>query len=81
MSVRPQPKRAFIFTEIHNGSLRQLVGIARHAKLPWDRVLSVEPFHTYKPDPRVYRRAAALLQLQPSEIVMVASHTYDLHAA
>lgn len=74
-------KRNFIITPLSNGSMRQLVGIARHAQLPWDLVLSVELFHAYKPDPRIYRGAVELLQLQPAEVMMVATHTYDLRAA
>jgi 2-haloacid dehalogenase len=74
-------KRRFIITPLSNGSMRQLVGIARHAVLPWDLVLSVELFHAYKPDPRIYRGAIELLQLQPAEVLMVAAHTYDLRAA
>jgi 2-haloacid dehalogenase len=74
-------KRGAIVSALSNGSIRQLVGIARHAGLPWDLVLSVELFGAYKPDPRVYRGAVDLLQCQPSEVMMVASHTYDLRAA
>ena len=74
-------KRTFIITPLSNGSMRQLVGIARHAQLPWDLILSVELFHAYKPDPRIYQGAAELLQLQPSELMMVAAHAYDLRAA
>lgn len=33
------------------------------------------------PDPEVYRSAAELLDLQPSEVVMVAAHLRDLRAA
>jgi len=35
----------------------------------------------YKPIPEAYQRAAALLQLQPHEILMVACHNFDLDAA
>ncbi len=74
-------KRGAIVSALSNGSIRQLVGIARHAGLPWDLVLSVELFGAYKPDVRVYRGAVGLLQCQPSEVMMVAAHTYDLRAA
>ena len=74
-------KERFIIAALSNGSVRQLVGIAKHAGVPWDLILSVELFHTYKPDPRVYRGAVELLQAQPHELMMVAAHVYDLQAA
>jgi 2-haloacid dehalogenase len=74
-------KRSLIVSALSNGSIRQLVDIARHAGLPWDLVLSVELFGAYKPDPRVYQGAVDLLQCAPDEVMMVATHTYDLRAA
>ena len=35
----------------------------------------------YKPLPDAYRRAAALLAVEPREILMVACHNFDLDAA
>jgi len=35
----------------------------------------------YKPRPDAYRRAAALLAVEPREILMVACHNFDLDAA
>lgn len=35
----------------------------------------------FKPDPRTYRLAAGYLGLEPAEIMMVASHKYDIRAA
>jgi 2-haloacid dehalogenase len=66
---------------LSNGSVWQLVSIAKRAGLPWDLILSVEMFHAYKPDPRVYQGAVELLQCRPSEVMMVAAHAYDLRAA
>lgn len=74
-------KQRLIVSTLSNGSVRQLVDLARHAGLPWDLVLSVELFHAYKPDPRVYRGAVQLLQVPPGAIMMVAAHVYDLRAA
>ena len=34
-----------------------------------------------QPDPKMYTRALELMQLAPSEAMMVASHAYDLRAA
>ena len=74
-------KQSFIVCALSNGSVRQLVGIARHAGLAWDMLFSVELFRAYKPDPRVYRGAAELLQCETSEVMMVAAHVNDLRAA
>ncbi|KAK7042360.1 HAD-like domain-containing protein [Favolaschia claudopus] len=34
-----------------------------------------------KPDPQMYTRAVELLDMAPSDCVMVAAHAYDLRAA
>ena len=52
-----------------------------HARLPWDCVLSAELFRHYKPDPETYLGAAAMLGLEPGEVMMVAAHKDDLQAA
>jgi 2-haloacid dehalogenase len=58
-----------------------LVNMAKHGRLPWDTVLSAELFHHYKPDPEAYLGAAAILGLEPSEVMLVAAHKDDLRAA
>jgi len=55
--------------------------MAKFAGLPWDTVLGADLFHHYKPDPEVYLGAAALLDLAPAQVMMVAAHTGDLDAA
>jgi 2-haloacid dehalogenase len=74
-------KRRFVVCALSNGSVWQLVSLAKRAGLPWDLILSVEMFHAYKPDPRVYQGAVELLQCRPLEAMMVAAHVYDLRAA
>jgi 2-haloacid dehalogenase len=74
-------RERFVVCALSNGSLAQLVALAKFGRLPWDAVLSVELFRAYKPDPRVYRGAAELLQRAPSEVAMVACHPYDLEGA
>jgi 2-haloacid dehalogenase len=74
-------KGRYIISPLSNGSVRQMVGIAKHAGLPWDVILCGEVFRTYKPDPRTYLGAAELLQLEPGEVMMVAAHVHDLRAA
>ncbi len=66
---------------LSNGSVALLTAMAKRARLPWDVILSAELFGHYKRDPQVYLGAAALLQLDPSAIMMVAAHNDDLLAA
>jgi len=74
-------KRNYVIATLSNGNVALLVNMAKHAKLPWDCVLSAELFHHYKPDPQTYLGAADLLGLSPGEVMMVAAHKDDLHAA
>ena len=76
-----QLKRRFVLATLSNGNMSLLVDMARHAGLPWDCVLSAELFGHYKPDPEVYLGAARLLDLAPSQVMMVAAHPSDLRAA
>jgi 2-haloacid dehalogenase len=74
-------KERFVICALSNGSVWQLIQLARYGKLPWDSVFSVELFKAYKPDPRVYLGACELLQLPPEQVMMVAAHVYDLRSA
>lgn len=76
-----QLKQRFILATLSNGNVSLLVNMARYAGLPWDCVLSSELAGHYKRDPEVYHMAARLLDLQPSQILMVAAHQDDLQAA
>ena len=44
-------------------------------------VFSGETFRHYKPDPETYLGAADLLGCAPDELMLVAAHKEDLHAA
>jgi 2-haloacid dehalogenase len=74
-------KSRFIITTLSNGNVSLLTNMAKNAGLPWDAVLSAELAGYYKPDPRAYLKAAELLNLEPREILMVATHPSDLRAA
>jgi 2-haloacid dehalogenase len=71
----------FVVSTLSNGNVSLLVDMARNAGLPWDCVLSGELIRRYKPDPEVYRMAARLLGCAPAQLMMVAAHPGDLHAA
>ncbi|HUN70125.1 MAG TPA: haloacid dehalogenase type II [Burkholderiales bacterium] len=74
-------KRRRILATLSNGNMALLVNMAKHARLPWDCVLSAELFRHYKPDPETYLGAAAMLGFEPGEVMMVAAHKDDLRAA
>jgi 2-haloacid dehalogenase len=71
----------FIIATLSNGNVALLVNMAKHARLPWDCVLSAELIKRYKPDLEVYQMACDLLGLQPEQVMMVAAHKGDLRAS
>ncbi|MAG35074.1 MAG: haloacid dehalogenase, partial [Dehalococcoidia bacterium] len=71
----------YVGAALSNGNVALLVNMARNAGLAWDCVLSAELTRRYKPEPDVYLTAAALLGLEPHEVMMVAAHNNDLRAA
>ena len=50
-------------------------------KFEFHRIISVEEAGFFKPHPSVYRTAARLLDSDPSEILMVAAHAFDIMGA
>ncbi len=74
-------RRRYIIAPLSNGNVALLVNMAKAAGLPWDMICSTELFRHYKPDPETYLGAAALLGLQPAQVMMAAAHNADLHAA
>lgn len=74
-------KRNRIIGALSNGNMSLLVGLSKHAGLPWDCVLSTGMFGGYKPNPQVYLGAARLLDADPSDIMLAAAHAYDVDGA
>ena len=74
-------RRRFVLATLSNGNMALLVNMAKHASLPWDCVLSAELARQYKPARAVYQMAVDLLDLRPEQVMMVAAHKSDLHAA
>ncbi len=74
-------RQRFILSTLSNGNMALLVDMAKYSELPWDCILSAELVHAYKPDPRAYRMVFELLGLRPEQVMMVAAHQSDLHAA
>jgi 2-haloacid dehalogenase len=74
-------KGAFTLATLSNADVSAVINISKRAGLPWDAVFAAEMAGVFKPDPAIYRMAATYLGLEPAEIMMVASHKYDLRAA
>ncbi len=74
-------KQRYIIAPLSNGNVSLMVNLAKHSELPWDVILGAEVANAYKPDPDAYKRAAALLDLDPGACLMVAAHNGDLVAA
>ena len=74
-------RERFTVGTLSNGNRSQQEGLLRFTRLPFQRLLSAEDFHHYKPDPEVYLGAAAALGLAPAQVMMVAAHKGDLRAA
>ena len=73
--------RRFTVSTLSNGNRTQQTALVNFAGLPFQRLLSAEDFHHYKPDPEVYLGAASALGLEPGQVMMVAAHKPDLRAA
>ena len=54
---------------------------ANSIEAKFDRCISVDRVGRFKPHPAVYRMAAAELERDPSEILMVAAHAFDILGA
>jgi 2-haloacid dehalogenase len=74
-------KSKYIIGTLSNGNVGLLTRMAKNAGLPWDVVLGAETAQAYKPLPQAYRRACELLNLKPSEVMLVAAHNRDLAGA
>jgi 2-haloacid dehalogenase len=74
-------RERYVLATLSNGNVALLVNMAKNAGLPWDAVLSAELASAYKPDLKVYLKAADLLELPPEQVMMVAAHPGDLRAS
>ncbi len=74
-------KRRFVIAPLSNGNLSLLTNLAKHARLPWDCVLSTELVRRYKPDKETYLMAADFWDVAPADLMMVAAHEGDLQSA
>ena len=67
---------------LSNGEQSYLEKLCReNIGIPFAAVISVENAGVFKPHPAVYRTAARMLGREPSEIMMVAAHSFDITGA
>jgi 2-haloacid dehalogenase len=57
-----------------NGSIKQMVALARHNGFCWDAIVGAELARDYEPKPAVYLAAAEAFGLAPAQLMMVATH-------
>ncbi len=74
-------KGAYTLATLSNADVSAVVNLSKRAGLPWDAIFAAEMAGVFKPDPAIYRMAATYLGLDPADIMMVASHKYDIRAA
>ncbi len=74
-------KRDFIVGPLSNGNTALLVNMAKAAGLGWDVILGSDISRAYKPSPEAYRVPAAILGLDPGQVMLAAAHNGDLGAA
>ncbi|MEC3956835.1 haloacid dehalogenase type II [Nocardia sp. CDC153] len=74
-------RKHYTLATLSNADVSAVVEISRRADLPWHAIFAAEMVGVFKPDPRTYHLAARYLGLEPAEIMMVASHKYDIRAA
>ncbi|MBA2441231.1 MAG: haloacid dehalogenase type II [Rubrobacter sp.] len=74
-------RERYTIAPLSNGNVSLLTAMAKRAGLPWDLILSAELPRHYKPDREAYLTSVDLLDLHPEQVMMVAAHPDDLHAA
>ncbi len=55
--------------------------VSNRIRFDFDDVISVETAGAFKPHPGVYRSAARKLQMEPGELIMVSSNSFDVMGA
>ena len=80
-AVLPKLREKYICASFTILSFRIIMDTARLNRLAWDAVFSCEAIGKYKILPEAYDTVARYLQLDPSQICMVACHNFDLDAA
>jgi len=80
-AVLPRLRRKYIVASLTLLTTSLVIDVSKRNGFDWDAIFSCEMIGIYKTRPEAYRSAAKWLQLEPSEIMMVACHNFDLNAA
>jgi 2-haloacid dehalogenase len=74
-------RRKYIVSSLTLLTTSLVIDVSKKNGFDWDAIISCEMIGMYKTRPEAYLTAAKWLQLEPSEIMMVACHNFDLNAA
>tara|TARA_B100000073_G_C23742695_1_gene574225 strand:+ start:1766 stop:2515 length:750 start_codon:yes stop_codon:yes gene_type:complete len=75
-------KKKFKMVALSNGEQYYLEHLAKNQlKFDFDSIISVQQAGQFKPSPAVYRKASKLLKTSSENIMMVASHSFDVIGA
>ena len=80
-AVLARLRRKYIVSSLTLLTTSLVIDVSKKNGFDWDAIISCEMIGIYKTRPEAYRTAAKWLQLDPSEIMMVACHNFDLNAA
>lgn len=80
-AVLPKLREHYTVASFTLLSFRIIIDTARRNGLSWDAVFSCEGIGKHKILPESYNSVAHYLQLDPSQICMVACHNFDLDGA
>lgn len=73
--------RPYRLIALSNANTDLVEQLSMNQKLHFDAIYGSERHKLWKPDLRVYKGLCDLYRLEPSEVVMVAAHLFDLKAA
>lgn len=71
----------FIVSALSNGNVALLSEMAKHNGFDWDFLGGADLWRHYKPSSAVCLGIALLMQVEPSDVLMAATHSSDLDAA
>jgi len=74
-------RRKYVVASLTLLTTSLVIDVSKKNGFDWDAIISCEMIGIYKTRPECYLTAAKWLQLDPSEIMMVACHNFDLNAA
>jgi 2-haloacid dehalogenase len=71
----------FKLVVLSNGENEYLARVVKNFRFHFDRLISAGDVAVFKPSPQVYRYAARVLKAEPSELMMVSAHSFDVVGA